>query len=337
MSRVTIKDVAQAAQVSITTVSHVVNNTRVVDPGTKARVLSALMELGYHPNSLARSLRNGVTKTIGLIVPDASNLFFAEVARKIEDLGFKRGYSVILCNSDNNPVKQTSYINTLLAKQVDGVIFISSDSEPEDLSRLVDYNIPFVVADRNVPLELADVVLVNNERAGYDATHHLVVMGHRCIACITGPYDLSPSMQRFEGYRRCLREFNLEFRPEFVETGDFGIRSGEEATYRLLLSAIKPTAIFALNDMMAIGAMAAIHQNGLSIPGDISIIGFDDIELASMVSPSLSTMAQPISEIARYATNLLIDRLTGQRQESNQQIILSAELIRRNSTAQREI
>ncbi len=335
MSRTTIKDVAQAAQVSITTVSHVINNTRFVDPATKERVLTSLAELRYHPNSLARSLRNGITKTIGLIVPDASNLFFAEMARKIEDFGFEQGYSVILCNSDNDPVKQTSYINTLLAKQVDGVIFISSDSEPDDLIRLVDNNIPLVVADRNVPLELADVVLLNNEQAGYDATRHLLDLGHRCIACITGPNDLSPSMQRVEGYQRCLQEFGVAYKSDLLEMGDFGIQSGEEAMQRLLSSSCKPTAIFALNDMMAIGAMAAVHKAGFSIPEDISIIGFDDIELASMVIPALTTMAQPIDEIAHFATSFLINRLGGLRHETNQQIILTAELIKRESTAKR--
>jgi len=336
MSRATIKDVAQLAQVSTTTVSHVVNNTRAVNPATRARVLGAMSTLGYQPNILARSLRKGVTKTIGLIVPDASNPFFAEVARKIEDLGFKQGYSVILCNSDNDPIKQTSYINTLLAKRVDGVIFISSDSAPSDLSRLVDNHIPLVVADRDVSLEFADVVLLDNERAGYEATRHLLELGHRNIACITGPYDLSPSMQRMEGFKRCLSEFGIQFQPQLIQTGDFSIQSGKVATLRLLSAGPKPTAIFALNDMMAIGAMSAVNQAGLSIPGDMSLIGFDNIELAGMVTPSLTTVAQPIPEIARQATSLLIERLAGTRNGSNQKVILSAELLLRDSTARLE-
>lgn len=336
MPRITIKDVARAAQVSITTVSHVVNNTRFVDPATKQRVLTACEELGYQPNSLARSLRSGVTRTIGLVVPDASNLFFADVARKIEDFGFQQGYSVILCNSDNNPEKQTRYITTLLAKQVDGVIFISSGSEPDDLMRLVDNNIPVVVADRDVPLELADVVLLDNEQAGYDATRHLIGLGHRRIACITGPNHLAPSMQRFEGYKRCLKENGIDFDAKRIEMGDFRFQSGEEAMQRLLASPARPTAVFVLNDMMAIGAMSSVHKAGLSIPKDISIIGFDDIEIDAAVTPALTTMAQPIEEMAQHTMSLLIDHLVGKKHDLNQRVILTAKLIQRDSTARWE-
>lgn len=333
MARVTIKDVARAAQVSITTVSHVVNDTRFVDPATKQRVLTALEELGYQPNSLARSLRSGITRTIGLVVPDASNLFFAEIARKIEDHGFQLGYSVILCNSDNNPEKQSRYIQTLLAKQVDGVIFISSASSPDDLMRLVENNIPVVVADRDVPLELADVVLLDNEQAGYDATRHLFDLGHRRIACITGPNHLAPSMQRFEGYKRCLQENGIEVNPNWIGMGDFRFQSGEAAVQRILTSAPRPTAVFVLNDMMAIGAISAAHKAGLSIPQDISVIGFDDIEIDAAVVPALSTMAQPIDEMTQQAMSLLLEHLLGKKHDMNQRVILHAKLIRRDSTA----
>ncbi len=335
MSRITIKDVALAASVSITTVSHVINNTRFVDPATRERVLHFMDELGYQPNYLARSLRKGVSKTIGLIVPDAANLFFAEIARKIEDYGYKQGYSVILGNSDNDPEKQTNYINTLLAKRVDGVIFISSGGEVKDLMRFADNQVPVVVADRDVPLELADVVMLDNEKAGYDATRHLIEMGNTRIACITGPHDLSPSMQRVEGYHRAMAEFHLPVNPAFITAGDFRFLGGEQAMERLLACDPCPDAVFVLNDMMAIGAMTAIRRAGLSIPADISVVGFDDIELASAVTPSLTTVAQPIAEIARHATDLLIQRLGGNRKDENQRIILQAKLIKRESTGRR--
>ncbi len=335
MSRITIKDVARVAQVSTTTVSHVINGTRFVDPLTKERVDDALKQLEYHPNSLARSLRSGITKVIGLIVPDISNQFFSEIARKIEDFGFHEGYSVVLCNSDDDPAKQVSYIHTLQAKQVDGIIFISSGSEPDDLARLVENNIPLVVADREVPLELADVVLLNNEKAGYDATRHLVELGHTAIACLTGPNHLTPSMQRMEGYRRCLREHGIPFRPELVAKGDFHFESGRDAVQRLLHSPRAPSAVFALNDMMAIGAIAAANDLGVRVPEDLSIIGFDNIALGTVVTPALTTMAQPIAELAYQAINLLLDRLNGARQDMNQRIILDATLVVRGSTAKR--
>jgi len=336
MNRITIKDVALAASVSISTVSHVVNNTRFVDPATRERVLHSMDELGYHPNYLARSLRKGVSKTIGLIVPDAANLFFAEIARKIEDYGYKQGYSVILGNSDNDPEKQTNYINTLLAKRVDGVIFISSGGEVNDLVRFSESQVPVVVADRDVPLELADVVMLDNEQAGYDATRHLIELGHKRIACITGPHDLSPSMQRVEGYYRAMAEFHLPIDPQYITAGDFRFLGGEQAMERLLMCTPRPDAVFVLNDMMAIGAMTAIRRAGLSIPADISIVGFDDIELASAVTPSLTTIAQPIAEIARHATDLLIQRLGGSRKDENQRVILQASLIKRESTGRKQ-
>jgi LacI family transcriptional regulator len=336
MSRITIKDVALAASVSITTVSHVINNTRFVDPATRERVLRAMDELGYHPNFLARSLRKGFSKTIGLIVPDAANLFFAEVARKIEDYGYHQGYSVILGNSDNDPEKQSNYINTLLAKRVDGVIFISSGGEVKDLARFADNQVPIVVADRDVPLELADVVLLDNEQAGYNATRFLIGLGHRRIACITGPFNLSPSMERRDGYYRAMREANLPISPDSIIPGDFRFQGGEQVMESLLTLKPRPEAVFVFNDMMAIGAIAAVRKAGLAIPDDISIIGFDDIQLASAVTPSLTTVAQPIDDIARCATDLLIQRVGGKRDGENQRIILQAVLIERESTGRRK-
>lgn len=336
MNRVTIKDVALVACVSTTTVSHVINKTRFVDAATRARVIQAMDDLGYHPNVLARSLRSGVSKTIGLIVPDAANLFFAEVARKIEDYGYEQGYSVILGNSDNDPEKQLNYINTLLAKRVDGVIFISTGGDPKELMRFFDNRVPVVVADRDVPLELADVVLLDNEQGGYDATRYLIELGHRKIACITGPHDLSPSQQRVEGYYRAMGEFNIPVNSAYITAGDFQFQGSRDAMERLLGCTPRPSAVFVFNDMMAIGAMTTIRKAGLSIPADISIVGFDDIELASAVTPSLTTIAQPIAEIARCATDLLIQRLNGSRKEDNQRIILHATLIVRESTAERK-
>lgn len=333
MKRLTIKDVAQAAGVSYTTVSHVINHTRRVDPDTSKRVTDAILALGYHPNIIARSLRKGETNTIGLIVPDASNLFFAEIARKIEDFGYNQGYSVILCNSDNNPKKQESYINTLLAKQVDGVIFISAGGEPKDLHLFNQNKIPVVVADRDVPVELADVVLIDNEKAGFEAVSYLIELGHTCIACITGSNDLSPSMQRFEGFKKAHRKKGLKWNPALVSNGQFTFSSGESVMASLLTQSPRPTAVFALNDMMAIGAMTAARKAGLVIPGEISFIGFDDIELASAITPALTTIAQPIEEMARFATEMLIDRIQGKRTGGNIRKILPARLVIRESTA----
>ncbi len=333
MPRVTMKDVAQAAGVSTTTVSHVINNTRYVQQETRQRVEQAMQDLGYHPSSVARGLRLGVTKTIGLILPDVANPFFAEVSRQIEDFGYHQGYSVILCNSDNNLQKQHEYVNTLLAKQVDGVIFISAGESLEDLSRLTASGIPIVVADREVPLHLADVVMLDNEKAGFKAAQHLIELGHRHIACITGPSHLSPSMLRMEGYRRALQQAGIDFDPALVVQGDFRIDGGKQAMQTLLNRLPSLTAVFALNDMMAIGAISALRDAGLRVPQDVSVVGFDDIVIAALVDPPLTTIAQPIKDIARWATSLLIAKMGKRKTEGeNRRIALDAGLIVRQST-----
>lgn len=333
MATVTIKDVAKLANVSTTTVSHVVNNTRYVDPDTKARVHAALDALEYQPNILAISLRSGITKMLGLIVPDASNLFFAEIARKIEDIGFQHGYSVLLCNSDNDAIKQTSYVRVLIERRVDGVIIISSGDKPDALKRLVENHIPVVVADRDVSLQMADVVLVDNEVGGYEATEHLISLGHRRIACISGPNDLAPSRHRVDGYLRCLREYGIPADPELLETGDFGFQSGKGAMARLLGQKQRPSAIFATNDMMAIGAIAAANEAGVAIPQELSLVGFDDIGLASVSTPTLTTIAQPIDQLAEQATECLFKRLKKEGKAENERFVLRTKLVVRASTA----
>ncbi len=333
---VTMKDVADYVGVSTTTVSHVINETRHVNELTRNKVKSAMKELGYRPNFLARSLRSGETKTIGLLVPDASNPFFAEIARQIEDLGYRQGYSVILGNSDNNPNKQTNYINTLIAKQVDGVILISTGGEADELQPLTENNIPIVLADRDVSLSLTDVVLLDNEKAGYEATRYLLELGHKCIACITGPNELSPSMLRVKGYRKALEEFDIPYQENLIEMGDFRYRSGEAAMEKLLSRSCSPTAVFALNDMMAIGAMKAIMKLGYSIPEDISVLGFDNIQFSSVVKPALTTMAQPLADFSNKTVEMLIKRMSGDAIEDNQRFILSASLVVRESTARKK-
>jgi LacI family transcriptional regulator len=328
----TIKDVARAAGVSITTVSHVINSTRFVSEELRARVQAALEELDYRPNILARSLRSGETKTIGLVVPDNSNLFFAEIARTVEDLGFAAGYSVILCNSDDNLDKEAAYIEVLTAKQVDGVVFIASGSSQQHVLELSQQAIPYVVVDREVDGSLADVILVDNELGGYVATRHLIELGHRHIACVAGPSQLTPSADRVRGYRRALRESCIPEERCLVVPGDFRAQGGEAALQVLLLLSTPPSAIFACNDMMAIGVLRAARSAGLSVPGDLSVVGFDDIPLASVVSPALTTVAQPTTELAAHSVRLLLARMQNSQEElPTQRIVLEPRLIERDS------
>ena len=330
----TITDVARRAGVSVTTVSHVINGTRFVSDELRLRVTAAMEELRYRPNYMARSLRSGETKIIGLVVPDNSNPFFAEISRVIEDVGFENGYSVILCNSDGDLNKEQAYINLLISKQVDGVIFIASGSKQDLLEELITNKIQVIVADRKIPQSMADVVLVNNEQGGYIASGHLVALGHERIGCISGPSDLTPSADRVKGYERALSEANIPIQDELIVAGDLRYQGGEKAMQRLLELNTPPTAVFASNDMMAIGAMRAIHNAGLRIPEDVSLVGFDDIPLAAALFPALTTVSQPMTELAQLTAKRLIDRIQNSEENFNpQQYILETELIVRDSCA----
>jgi LacI family transcriptional regulator len=305
----TIIDVAQKAGVSTTTVSHVINQTRFVSEDLRKRVYSAMEELNYHPNSLARGLRRGETKTIGLIAPDNSNPFFAEILRLIEDIGFREGYSVILCNSDGDLAKEIAYTNVLFAKQVDGIIFIGTNNSAEHLLALVRQGIPIVVVDRDISIAETDTVLVDNFLGGYMAAQYLIGLGHRRIACITGPSELTPSADRVHGYRKAMEEAGIPCLAEYVIPGDFRFGGGEEGMARLLDLPVPPSAVFACNDIMALGAMKTLRKRNITPPQQLSIIGFDDIILASVIAPALTTIAQPLHEIANNSIHLLLSRI----------------------------
>ncbi len=328
----TIKDVARLADVSITTVSHVINNTRYVSDELREKVYGAMRELHYRPNTLARSLRRGETQTIGLIVPDSSNLFFAEIAKAIEDVGFLHGYSVVLCNSDNNLEKQRAYIKTLIDKQADGVIFISAGHTKEDFQGLIDVEIPTVIVDRDIQAKSVDVILIDNDYGGYIAAQHLIDLGHTQIACVTGPSQLTPGAQRIVGYRRALQEASISINPDYIVEGDFQVQGGFDAATRLFELTPRPSAIFACNDMMAMGVLSAAHRHGLRVPQDLSIVGFDDVQMADAIFPSLTTVRQPIAQMGELAANLLRGRIQDVDDTAPQLVVLTPELVVRETT-----
>jgi LacI family transcriptional regulator len=306
---VTIKDVAVRAEVSITTVSHVINKTRFVSDELSERVFAAMRELDYQPNILARSLRSGRTKTIGLVIPDISNLFFAEISRKIEDKGFEFGYNVILCNTDEDILKEQRYINVLISKKVDGIIFFSTGGSSGITKNLIESDLPLVVADRETLDIDADVVLIDNEKGGYDATKYLTSLNHKRIACISGPSPITPSAQRVEGYKKALFEANIPFDSSLLRMSNFRFEGGENEMQDLMNLSDPPTAVFVCNDMMALGAILAIKKNGKSVPDDISIIGFDNTPLSNFIFPPLTTVSQPIKEMSDLIVELLIEKI----------------------------
>lgn len=334
--RATIQDVAARAGVSISTVSRFVTGAVAVEPATAERVREAITTLGYQPNLLARSLRRQTTQTIGLLVPDNSNPFFAEMSRAIEDAGFAEGYSVILCNSDLSPAKQNAYIDVLLAKRVDGLILASSGLVPNDdghdaVERILDAGVPCVVVDRDLGETPIDQVLVNNHEGGRLLGEQLAGLGHRQIACIVGPNDLTPSAGRSIGFQQALADAGLPVLADAVVRGDGRADGGAEAVRTLLDRNVTFTAVFAFNDQMACGAAAALQRAGLRVPGDVSVVGFDDIPQASANFPALTTIAQPIAEMGEIGVRLLLERMT-RGDAPYQRIMLPTRLVVRESS-----
>lgn len=327
-----IKDVAARAGVSVTTVSHVVNGTRFVSEAARQRVEEAVSALGYVPSAVARSLKHNVTHTFGVVIPNNSNPYFAEIIRGVEERCFATGYNLILCNSNDDPARQASYFRTLTEKRIDGLIVVASGSDVAVRQSISELKVPLVLVDREVSGVTCDLVEVDNVTGGHLATQHLLELGHPYVYCISGPAGLSPSTQRRAGWKRALAQAGLARREGDVERGDFTSRSGYHAMQALLKRRQRPSAVFVCNDLMAIGAMAAAREAGLAVPGQLSIVGYDDIELAAYSSPPLTTVAQPKLKIGEAAAGLLFERVDGARQAVSR-VILDPALKVRGSTA----
>lgn len=329
----TMKQVAEKARVSTTTVSHVINNTRVVSEDARERVLSVIQELRYIPSAVARSLKNDRTHTLGMMIPNNSNPYFAEVIQGIEDASFKLGYNIILCNSDDNPKKQAAYIRVLMEKRIDGLILVSSGSDEELSQLLADEGIPKVLVDREVSGVSADFIEADHVQGGYDATSYLISLGHRRIACVAGPDTLLPSGGRVTGYLRALKEAGLEFRDKYLVHSDFTSQGGFNAFQELLALPERPTAIFVSNDLMAIGGICAANAAGVRIPQQLSVVGYDDIALASFSTPPLTTIAQPKHAIGELTAKTLVDRIQHPDAPLRREMLQSRLVIRQSTAA----
>ena len=311
----TIRDVAQLAGVSTTTVSHVVNRTRRVEPATAARVEAAIEELGYRPNALARSMRRGSTHTVGVVVPDIANPFFGDLARSLEDHMFEAGYSAIICNSDGDEAKEARYLEVLLSKQVDGVLMVAASQSSEELRELVERGTPTIVVDRELGELSVSQVMVANRDGGFVAGRHLLELGHRDIGVIAGPGGLGTSALRLEGFRAALAEAGVRLPDTRVARADFRAASGRAAMDHWLHAGDLPTAVFAENDLMAIGALSSAHAAGLDVPAQLSVVGFDGIAFGADVTPPLTTVAHSVDDLAAAAIELLFERLNDTRAE----------------------
>jgi LacI family transcriptional regulator len=327
-----IKDVALLANVSVTTVSHVVNKTRFVSLESCARVEDAIRALGYVPSAVARSLKSKTTRTLGMLIPNSSNPYFAQLVHSVEEHCFGAGYNLILCNTSDEPNRQSTYLQVLAERRVDGLIVVSTGEDNSLATQLQGLTVPTVLVDREIAGLRCDLVETANVDGGLMATRHLLELGHQRIACIGGARGLVVSEQRIKGWRHAMQTAGLrDLAPELLLYGDFTSQGGYLATQAMLKLDPRPTAIFVCNDLMAIGALRAAHEASLWIPDALSIVGFDDIELASFTSPPLSTVAQPTRRIGMLAVDLLLELISGRRHEPRQ-VLFQPELRVRKSS-----
>lgn len=327
----TMKDIAKLACVSTSTVSHVINQSRYVSKEIAERVNRAAQELNYSPSVLARSLKTNRTKTLGMLVTTSSNPFFGEVVKGVERSCYQKGYNLILCNTEGEQERMITSISTLLQKRVDGLILMCSSLEGERIDILDKYpDVPVVVMDWGPMLFTSDKIQDNSLRGGYIAAKYLIECGHHEIGCITGPLNRYQAQMRYEGYKRALNEEGLEFHSNWIIESNFECDGGYEAFNRMYQKGPLPSAIFVCNDMMAMGVINAANEKGIAIPEELSIIGYDDIQIAKFMSPSLTTIHQPKYSLGQAAVETLLRRLDKSCDET-QVIQLEPTLVERSS------
>lgn len=327
-------EIAKMAGVSLGTVSNVLNNTAAVREPLKQRVLKAVEAAGYQPSQLARGLRRDKTNMIGMIIPDITNPFFPAVVRGAEDVAFSNGYRLILCNTDNDHSKELLHLNELRTYLPAGLIVIPSNFS--DLTAQAESyrkaGTGVVCIDRLPKNWKGDSVTADNEKGAYEATRHMIRVGHKRLAAICGPLHLTNSRQRLNGFERAVREAKLTVAPEFIQEATFDKQGGYAKTLLLLKLIPRPTAIFAGNDMIALGALLALREAGLQCPKDVSVMGFDDLDLAETTNPSLSSVSQSGYQLGSNAAQILIDRIQGNA-EPAKHLVLQTTLNLRGSVA----
>jgi LacI family repressor for deo operon, udp, cdd, tsx, nupC, and nupG len=326
----TIKDVARLAGVSTATVSRTLKQPEKVTIATRKKVMQAVVEVDYTPNAMAQSLRTQVTKTVILVVRDIANPFYLEIFRGVEQQAHDLEYSVLMGNTRDDPEREQLYFNMVHSRHADGLILMTGKLPPA-LNQGKQRLPPMVIALEYLKDVRLPTVLIDNVQSSRRAVEHLISLGHRRIAHISGPVPEILSMDREEGYRLTLQENGITINEEWVVNGNFSVRSGHRAMHQLLASDPRPTAIFAANDEMAIGAINELAARGIKVPQDVSVIGFDDISFARAYNPSLTTIRQLRTEIGRQAVLLLADVLAG-KPVSSEPVIIPTELVVRDSS-----
>lgn len=335
-SKPNIQDVARLANVSIATVSRVINNQGGVKKATEERILQAIKELGYIRNAAARTMKRKETKTIGVIVPDIKNPFFPLVMAGIEQKAREKDFFTILSSTNESPIIEEKIVKNFIERGVDGVIITTTNESGAHLSLLQEQNIPIVAVDRLIRNFEVDAVLIDNVKGSYQAVQHLILQGHKEIAIICGPQNTTPGLERFLGYKEALKDYNIAFDNSLVVSGDFGEQSGYLATKKLYNLDKRPTAIFSSNNLMTIGCMKALEDLEWKLGHEVSFVGFDDVDIATFLKPKLTVVARPMYVVGEIAFMLLHDRIHAKESLPKRHYSLAPELIIRQSCCLKE-
>ncbi|MCL6443016.1 MAG: LacI family transcriptional regulator [Alicyclobacillus sp.] len=328
-----ISDVAKLAGVSTATVSRVLSNAVRVSPDTRRRVLEAIEALDYQPNISARNLRKLETNTIIVVVPDITNMFFSRVLLGVQSLATSHGYQVLLGDTHNDIERERGFLNALKQKRADGMILLTARVSPWIIEEFSS-QYPIVLACEYIEGSHIPTVSIDNISAARKATEHLIKLGHRRIGCILGPMNVVLNRDRLRGYEQALASSGIDIEPILIQEGDYSYESGYNLLLKLFAMRHPPTAVFAANDEMAIGVINAVRTLGMSVPRDVAVVGFDDIRLASIVSPALTTIAQPAFEIGYTAATILLDVIAG-KDFVRKQVVLEDRLVIRESCGYR--
>jgi DNA-binding LacI/PurR family transcriptional regulator len=330
--KATIYDIAKEAGVSIATVSKVINGKGRISAETRSAVTAIMERFDFQPSVIASALTGKKTFTLGLLVPDVSNPFFAEIARAIEDQGHQLGYSVVMCNTDNKDEKIERYISLLLQKSVDGIIIATGIDKKEILEQLLVKNLPIVLIAREMPLVSVETVVVDDYAGGCLAATHLLELGHKEIAILAESQKVSSSRERMRGFRQTMEDAGVAFNEQWLKICDYKVEDGRINTLELLKGIIRPTAIFSCNDLLAVGALQAAKELQIGVPAELSIISFDNTILASVTNPTLTTIAQPMEQMGKLAVDLIVEYIKGDK-KAKQRTVFRPELLIRESTA----
>ncbi|CAG9623140.1 LacI family DNA-binding transcriptional regulator [Sutcliffiella rhizosphaerae] len=325
-----IQQVAKQAGVSVATVSRVLNGQNIVSSKTRVKVEDAIKKLNYEPSMLGRNLRNSESRLLLILIPTISNPFYLEIIQGIETFAISQNYNILLCETDSDPMKENIYFDLVRKKMADGIISMDPAVNVETLKTLAE---KYAIIQCSEYEENSGIpyVTIDNEEASYRAVKHLIQIGHKKIALMNSDEKYLYARQRIKGYKRALEENGIIINNEYIiHTEHVGFENGQQAMKKILKIQDRPTAVFAVSDLLAIGALKEINTNGLHVPNDIAIVGFDKIDFSNMTNPTLTTVAQPMYKMGTVAAKMLIDKIRGEHVES---IILDHELLIRESTS----